>query len=654
LIAKKWLAIGAAVATGAGMIAISSASANLPGSTFDAADANIRIDGNETDWASFVGSPSLSVGTDQPTGQTDNSFTQGSKEDDVDVVIGLGSIPNSKADLGKFAVASETLGASAGANQGHVMMYLAWTRNNLSGTTNFDFEINQATQPNMTIAAGQPDRAVHLNRIGDAGVTNTPGGPLVDDVLINYDVQGGAQNPTLSFRRWTGTQWSAAINLSQAGFAEGSINTGAAIPPGESGPFGGAIQASAFGEGAIDLTAAGIIADQDDPNAPCTGFGSAYVKSRSSNAFTAQMKDYIAPVPLNLNTCGSLTIDKVTIPSGDPQSFNFNASWKADFQLTDQAAPNVTTGLTPGNYTVTEDVPTGWTLTSATCSDGTDLVASAGVVNVGPLENVTCTFTNTGLANLRIVKDAERPGVNFDFTAAAPLSPAAFDLADGEQQDFLGLGSGTYSVTEDGEAGWDNTSSDCVDTGTTNPRGTAASVTLAAGDDVTCTFVNVIERGAVLIHKTAKHAAAPGGQKNHEGVTFTVANANNGTNTAVVTDAAGLACVANVPVSVLDGDYTITETLPAGYHSDDLDQTYTVVADTTCATATAAEFVNIPLTNITVSVDSQIDGGTASVINCGGTNTGSTGANGDGSVTVNDLEPTAPGVTLTCTVVVDP
>ena len=59
---------------------------------------------------------------------------------------------------------------------------------------------------------------------------------------------------------------------------------------------------------------------------------------------------------------------------------------------------------------------------------------------------------------------------------------------------------------------------------------TAASVTLAAGDDVTCTFVNVIERGAVLIHKTAKHAAALGGQKNHEGVTFTVANANNGTN----------------------------------------------------------------------------------------------------------------------------
>ncbi len=231
MIAKKWLAIGAAVVTaGAGMIAINSASANLPGSTFDAADANIRIDGAETDWASFTGSPSLSVGIDQPTGQTDNSFTQGSKEDDVDVVIGLGSIPNSKADLGKFAVASETITTAGSPQQGHVMMYLAWTRNNLSGTTNFDFEINQAAQPNMTIAAGQPDRAVHLNRIGDAGVTNTPGGPLVDDVLINYDVQGGAQNAVLSFRRWTGTQWSNATNLSAAGFAEGRDQHGCADP----------------------------------------------------------------------------------------------------------------------------------------------------------------------------------------------------------------------------------------------------------------------------------------------------------------------------------------------------------------------------------------------------------------------------------------
>jgi hypothetical protein len=51
-----------------------------------------------------------------------------------------------------------------------------------------------------------------------------------------------------------------------------------------------------------------------------------------------------------------------------------------------------------------------------------------------------------------------------------------------------------------------------------------------------------------------------------------------------------------------------------------------------------------------MSVNSQVDGGTASTIDCGGGATGSTDANGDGSVSRNDLEPG----TYTCTVVIDP
>jgi hypothetical protein len=57
-------------------------------------------------------------------------------------------------------------------------------------------------------------------------------------------------------------------------------------------------------------------------------------------------------------------------------------------------------------------------------------------------------------------------------------------------------------------------------------------------------------------------------------------------------------------------------------------------------------------------VDSQIDGGTASTIVCtdaaANQSSASTGANGDGSLTVNDLLPTDPTVTLTCEITVDP
>ena len=44
--------------------------------------------------------------------------------------------------------------------------------------------------------------------------------------------------------------------------------------------------------------------------AGCVSFGSAYLKSRSSDSFTAALKDFIAPTPTGLNNCGSLKIVK--------------------------------------------------------------------------------------------------------------------------------------------------------------------------------------------------------------------------------------------------------------------------------------------------------------------------------------------------------
>src|SRR5262245_11683877 len=123
------------------------AGANLTGSNFESTDGNMVVDtaGNH-DW---INAPNRHVGTDLGTGQGDNSFGQGTQENDLNVTVGLGSIPNSKADLGRFADASETLA------NGDVMLYLAWTRNNDSGSTNFDFELNKAAQPDLTTAGAK-------------------------------------------------------------------------------------------------------------------------------------------------------------------------------------------------------------------------------------------------------------------------------------------------------------------------------------------------------------------------------------------------------------------------------------------------------------------------------------------------------------------
>jgi Prealbumin-like fold domain len=606
----------AAVGLLAGLLGTSSASANLPGSTFEGGDGNFVVNtlGN-TDWAALNATQqaNLSVQPDLLSGQTDNSFGNGTKTSDINVTVVSGQIPNNKADLGNSYITSETLA------NGDVMLYLGVTRVTTSGTVNLDIEVNQAAQPDLTT----PGPKV-LNR-------------TVDDLLIGYDFQGGSQRPTLTFRTWTGSAWTGPTAIGAAN-GEAEVNRVALANPLAVPPSPATAPAFTFGEAAINLTGLGII-----PEGECAPFSSAYVKSRASDAFTSAVKDFIAPQAINLDTCGSITIVKQTDPDGAADLFDFTLTGPGPtdeaFSLSDGQS-NTTPDLRAGTYVATEvGLPEGWDFDTATCDDGSDPAA----IDLGIDEDVICTFNNVARANLHIVKVAERDGVDFSFTADPPLDPASFTLQNGGQQDFGPLVPGTYGTAETVPEGWTLESATC-------DNGDApAAVTLGPGDDVTCTYTNVIERGALSIHKTAKHAAAPGGTINHGGVTFTVTNATNGTSTQVVTDSSGNACVSDLPVSFLDGDYTITETVPAGYHAVDPDQTYTVVEGTDCGSAMVASFVNIPLTNITMSVDSQIDGGTASTIDCV-LASGSTGANGDGSVTVNDLEPG----TYSCEVVIDP
>ncbi len=89
---------------------------------------------------------------------------------------------------------------------------------------------------------------------------------------------------------------------------------------------------------------------------------------------------------------GTITVDKVTSPGADPQSFDFTTTGAGyvPFSLTDAAAPN-SQSLVPGAYSVTEAGVAGWGQTSATCSGGN---APAAIVLVAGA-TVSCTFTNT-------------------------------------------------------------------------------------------------------------------------------------------------------------------------------------------------------------------------------------------------------------------
>jgi hypothetical protein len=494
------------------LITVGQASAALPGSTFEGNDGNLVVNtAGDVDWASFIANPTLyhfSAAQDIATGTADNSFAQGSKEDSTDITVGTGSIPNSKADLARFAVASQIINSK-------VYLYLAWSRENLSGTVNFDFELNKLAQPDLTTVGAKT-----LNR-------------SIDDVLISYDFQGGSNTPTLTARKWTGTAWGNPIALSSAN-SEGQTN-GASVSE-------NLINASvtrpsqAFGEAAINLTDANLI-----PPGTCNGFTSAYVKSRSSSGgFTAALKDFIAPVPVNVTQCGTLIVDKVTVPSPDPTntSFNFSESgpnnYSASYQLTDAADPHQSKNLQAGTYSVSENnLPANWVLSNSTCTGGN----------------------------------------------------------------------------------------------------TPVSITIVAGGTVTCTFTNTLQLGAIKVTKNYKHAASGSGDHPQAGVSFTVDGVTQ------QTGANGTTCFDGLSF----GAHNVTETLPIGYVNDTpLTQSVTVDNRASCSDSTyvgeTVTFHNTPLTDISVSVNSQVDGGTASTIDCG-VASGSTGANGDGTVTKTDLPP---------------
>lgn len=84
------------------------------------------------------------------------------------------------------------------------------------------------------------------------------------------------------------------------------------IPANETGGLG-ALDPFTFGEAAISFDAL------FGPNA-CGQFGSAYLKSRSSDSFPAELKDFVAPEPVDIGNCpASLSTDATdtaTLPTG--------------------------------------------------------------------------------------------------------------------------------------------------------------------------------------------------------------------------------------------------------------------------------------------------------------------------------------------------
>jgi hypothetical protein len=354
--------VSAVALLAAGTAIASHPEVSLPGSNFEIdTDANLVVNdpAPSIDWASV----NETRKQDTTSGATDESFGQGTKEDTAVPTVVNGSIPPNKSDLKFFGVYQEGTGGSGFLN-------LFWSRvQDPQGTTNMDFEFNKR-QCTPGPPADPDCSANGLTPIRSAG-----------DLLIQYDLANGGTNPELFVSEWVtsgaGSQceasnstpcWGARISLSDSGDAAGSINTSPISAANSDGL--GAQSARTFGEAQIDLSAI------FDPNV-CESFGSAYLKSRSSDSFTAALKDFVPPAAINIANCGGLTVRKY---------IDINENGTAD------DAAGTAADLAGWDMTVSKDGG-GFSCSGTTDSTGT----LAGCTGLGTL--AAGTYTVTELAN---------------------------------------------------------------------------------------------------------------------------------------------------------------------------------------------------------------------------------------------------------------
>jgi hypothetical protein len=293
-----------------------------------------------------------------------------------------------------------------------------------------------------------------------------------------------------------------------------------------------------------EATPTGAVVTYDPANAPAPGvtiMGSASVTVTITNDFSN------APVQK-----GTVALAKSVVPPGvsGPGTFTANVSCD-DGTNVDVTFPATGGPGTPPTVTANADalcligetaVPSGWIVTYSV--NGGAASPTPPTVTIVNNQTISVTITNTDPGSITIVKDAVPNGpATFGFTASPspPLVPASFTLADSgsptpfpNSQTFTNVpAGGTYTFTETPTGGFTlGTPVSCTGSSTVTQTTNGVTITLAPGDNVICTFVNVETIGVENVDVTRTSGTQSAGTGTASTLAFT------GTDTRSLTIAA--------------------------------------------------------------------------------------------------------------------
>ena len=396
-----------------------------------------------------------------------------------------------------------------------------------AGYTAGDWQCVGGTQDGSTITLDLGDSAVCTITNDDNGpslhlrktVVNDNGGTAKATDWTLTATKAGAQTPTLS--------GSTPVD-STASFGSGTYTLA------ESGPAG--------------YTASGW---------SCALTGTDTPVPVTAGAVTVGLGDNVTCTIVNDDDAPTVTVQKRLLPSTDTGTFDFSLTQGGTTQVLGNGGRGYGSGgstgaveVSTGSLTIGEsghgstdasDYASSWSCSSdrGRSAEGSGTSISLTGLQLG--EHVTCTFTNTHLATLIVKKvvdnsnggGTKEPG---DFTLHVQMGgvevPGSPQPGSAAGTTYLLL-PGTYTVSEDAVSGYSLTHVDgCLPDG---------SVTLGAGDTVTCTLTNTsaappppppppppAPKVDIQITKTATPNPATLGHQ----VTWTMVVTNNGPNNA--------------------------------------------------------------------------------------------------------------------------